>query len=147
MELPGANFEYAQLDAAILTGTVIPNGKFYYADLKSAKLAEIDWEFADLRKADLRGATFHMGSSRSGLVGTVVPGHGSRTGFYTEELHEQDFKPPEEIRKANLRGADLRGAIIKGVDFYLVDLRDAKLDQDQLRQLRQTGAILSERDA
>ena len=68
--------------------------------------------------------------------------YGSRTGFYTDELHEQDFKSPEEIRKANLRGADLRGAKIDNVDFYLVDLRDALYDPEQEDQLRRTGAIL-----
>ena len=47
--------------------------------------------------------------------------------------------------KANLRGADLRGANIDGVDFYLVDLRDARYDADQQRQFRATGAILESR--
>ena len=79
------------------------------------------------RGADLRGASFHMGSSRSGLVDSTIASLGTRTGFYTDDYNEQDFKSPEEIRKANLRGADLRGAKIDGVDFYLVDLRDAPL--------------------
>ena len=39
-----------------------------------------------------------------------------------------DNLPPE-----NLRWADLRGAILSGVDSYLVDLRDAKLNPDQLK--------------
>jgi uncharacterized protein YjbI with pentapeptide repeats len=110
--------------------------------LRGAKLADIEWDSADLRKADLRGATFHMGSSRSGLVGSPIASKGSRTGFYTDELNEQDFKSPEEIRKANIRGADLRGAKIDGVDFYLVDLRDARFDSRQAEQFRRTGAIL-----
>lgn len=93
----------------------------------------------------MRGATFHMGSSRCGLVESFIPMEGSRTGFYTDEYLEQDFKAPEEIRKANLRGADLRGAHIEGVDFYLVDLRDAKYDSNQAKHLRQTGAILETR--
>src|SRR5206468_12339768 len=108
-------------------------------------LAEVDWEIANLRNADLRGATFHMGSARDGLVGSTIPMHGSRTGFYTDEFIEQDFKAPEEIRKANLRGADLRGADITEVDFYLVDLRDALYDREQERHLRRCGAILESR--
>ena len=87
-------------------------------------------------------ATFHMGSTRDGLVGSTIPMHGSRTGFYTDEYIEQDFKAPEEIRKANLRGADLRGADITDVDFYLVDLRDALYDREQEWHLRRCGAIL-----
>jgi uncharacterized protein YjbI with pentapeptide repeats len=48
------------------------------------------------------------------------------------------------VRKANLRGADLRGANVENVDFYLVDLRGAKLDPSQREQARQTGAILED---
>ena len=50
-------------------------------------------------------------------------GEGSRTGFYTDDYEEQYYRPPEEVRKANLRGADLRGAKVSDADFYLVDLR------------------------
>lgn len=69
-------------------------------------------------------------------------GEGSRTGFYTDEFDEQSFKSPEEIRKANLRGADLRGARVFDTDFYLVDLRDARYDDEQERHFRGCGAIL-----
>jgi len=108
-------------------------------------LADIDWEQADLRGADLCGASFHMGSSRSGLVDSPIASYGSRTGFYTDDYNEQDFKSPEEIRKANLRGADLRGARISGVDFYLVDLRDARYNAEQEQHFRSCGAILESR--
>jgi uncharacterized protein YjbI with pentapeptide repeats len=145
MSLPGADFQYAVLKGALLTGTVMPRSDFRGAKLVNTGLAEIDWEQADLRDADLRGASFHMGSSRSGLVDSTIASFGSRTGFYTDDFNEQDFKTPEEIRKANLRGADLRGANIDGVDFYLVDLRDAKYDAAQEQQFRSCGAILESR--
>ena len=86
-----------------------------------------------------------MGSSRSGLVDSTIASEGSRTGFYTDEYTEQDFKSPEEIRKANLCGADLRDALIDGVDFYLVDLRGARYDASQAAHFRQCGAILEDR--
>ncbi len=123
----------------------MPDASFRGANLANTGLAEIDWERADLRDADLRGSTFHLGSSRSGLVGSPIASEGSRTGFYTDEFNEQDFKAPEEIRKANLRGADLRGAEIEGLDFYLVDLRNARYTPDQEAILRATGAILETR--
>ena len=86
-----------------------------------------------------------MGSSRSGLVGSPYPGHGSRTGFYTNDYDDQLYKAPEEIRKANLFGADLRGALIDGVDLYLVDLRGAMYDQEQGAHFRRCDAILESR--
>src|SRR5262249_183119 len=63
----------------------------------------------------------------------------------TDDFDEQDFKSPEEIRKANLCFADLRGAILEGVDFYLVGLRGALLDEQQEAHARRCGAILEDR--
>lgn len=146
MDLPDADFSDATLTEALLTGSTMPRADLFNADLSNAKLAFVEWENVDLRCADLRGATFHVGASRCGMIDSSIPMEGSRTGFYTDEYQEQDFKAPEEIRKANLRGADLRGANIEGVDFYLVDLRDAKYDSRQAQQLRQTGAILETRE-
>jgi uncharacterized protein YjbI with pentapeptide repeats/energy-coupling factor transporter ATP-binding protein EcfA2 len=140
-----ADFAGANLNGALLTGTSCPGAHFNLADLRHTGLADIDWEGAYLRGADLRGATFHLGSSRSGLVGSPIACEGSKTGFYTDDYDDQTYKTPEEIRKANLCGADLRGANIEGVDFYLVDLRGARLDAEQERHLRRCGAILGTR--
>ena len=141
MQLPGAVFAGADLSHAMLTGSHMRGADFRGARLRAAGLAEVDWEGADLRGADLREAAFHLGSSRSGLVGSPIACEGSRTGFYTDDFNEQDFKTPEEIRKANLCGADLRGAKTDEVDFYLVDLRGALLDPAQIPHFRRCGAI------
>jgi uncharacterized protein YjbI with pentapeptide repeats len=143
--LPAANFKLANLTGSDLTATRIPGGQFEGANLHGTGLAEIDWENADLRDADFTQASFHMGSSRSGLVGSVIPSEGSKTGFYTDEFNEQDFKAPEEIRKANLRGANLIGAKVTGTDWYLVDLRDATYSDDQADHFARCGAILATR--
>jgi uncharacterized protein YjbI with pentapeptide repeats len=145
MRLPGANFEDAAIHRCYLTGSRMPSAVFRRAKLIGAGLAEIDWEGADLRDADLSYSTFHLGSSRSGLVGSPIASEGSRTGFYTDEFLDQGFKSPEEIRKANLCGADLRGAWIGNVDFYLVDLRNARYTAEQAEHFRRCGAILETR--
>jgi uncharacterized protein YjbI with pentapeptide repeats len=142
MELPEPIFTGAKLGTAVLTGSVMPGADFRRANLSNTGLADIDWAGADLRGADLRGATFHLGSTRSGLVGSTLPCEGSRTGFYTDDYDDRDFKPPEEIRKANLCGADLRGANVDGVDFYLVDLRGAKYSDKQAVRFARCKAIL-----
>lgn len=145
VELSKACFKGANLTGAYLTGSQMPRADFRGAMLKDAGLADIEWEGADLRGADLRGCSFHMGSTRCGLVGSPYPMEGSRTGFYTDDYHDQNYKRPEEIRKANLRGADLRGAKLDGVDFYLVDLREARIDAKNKPHLQSCRAILENR--
>lgn len=139
------NFFRAELRYALLSNSIMPRAIFREAYLRDTGLAGVEWERADLRDADLQGASFHFGSSRSGLVGSPIASEGSRTGFYTDEFDQQGFKSPEEIRKANLRGADLRGAKVRTVDFYLVDLRNAKYTAEQAEHFRRCGAILSSR--
>jgi len=146
MELPDADFTGADLSGSWLTGTVMPNANFQRARLCGAGLADVEWEGADLRDADLSDCSFHMGSSRSGLVGSPYPGHGSRTGFYTDTYDDRYHKSPEEIRKANLTGADLRGADVRDADFYLVDLRGALYDHAQAEHFRRCDAILDDFD-
>jgi uncharacterized protein YjbI with pentapeptide repeats len=143
LALPNANFEQAALNRALLTGTAMPSANFRGASLRESGLAEVEWEAADLRDADLRGATFHLGSSRSGLVFSPFVSEGTRTGFYTDESDQHLYRPPEEIRKANLRRADLRGARVDETDFYLVDLRDALHTPGQRAHFMACGAILA----
>jgi uncharacterized protein YjbI with pentapeptide repeats len=142
VRMSGADFPAAELCGCDLTGSVMPGADFKRAVLRNAGLADVAWEGADLRHADLTGASFHLGSTRSGLVGSTVPCEGSRTGFYTDDYEEQYYRPPEEVRKADLRGADLRGAQVSGTDFYLVDLRGARYSGDQAAHFRRCGAIL-----
>ncbi len=145
MQLVGSELAEAQLAGALLTGASLEGADLTGCVLREAGLADVNLEDACLRDADMRGASFDLGSSRSGLVGSPIASEGSRTGFYTDDFNEQDFKAPEEIRKANLRNADLRGAIVTGVDFYLVDLRGAQYDAEQAEHFRRCGAILEDR--
>lgn len=144
VEIPGAQLEGARLQGADLTGSVMTGSDFRRANLFGTLLADIDWERADLRDANLQKATFHLGTSRSGLV-FGEPSEGTRIGFYTDDYRDQSYRSPEEIRVANLRGADLRGSRLVGTDFYLVDLREAKYTADQEAYLRRSGAILEAR--
>lgn len=145
VKLPGARMPNAKLDSADLTAAFLPGANLQGASLREALLADINLERADLRGADLSFAVFHMGSSRSGLVGSPLACEGSKTGFYDQPTFDEQRIDPEKVRKANLRGADLRGAKIDGVDFYLVDLRDALYDADLEPILRRCGAILESR--
>jgi uncharacterized protein YjbI with pentapeptide repeats len=142
MTLPGADFSHCDLLGSLFTGSSIPCGRFVGAHFKNAGLAHVDWENSDLRNANFAGAVFHLGSSRSGLVGSEIPGEGSKTGFYTDDYQDREFKPSEEIRKASLVGADLRGALVERTDFYMVDLRHARYSPEQATWFVKCGAIL-----
>jgi uncharacterized protein YjbI with pentapeptide repeats len=143
MDLRRVDLSGAVLNGGLLTGACLAGANLRKADLQNTGLAEIDLEGADLRKANLHGCSFHLGSTRGGLVGSVIPCEGSKTGFYTDEREEQHFRRPEEIRKANLSRADLRGAKINGVDFYLVDVCGAKYSGRQGKYLKRCGAIMT----
>jgi uncharacterized protein YjbI with pentapeptide repeats len=145
LDLGAAGFSHAVLTSALLTGTTLRGAKLFGTRLCEAGLGDIDWEDCCLRSADLTNASFHMGSSRSGLLFTTIASEGTRTGFYTDDYDERHFKSPEEIRKANLCGCDLRGALVGSTDFYLVDLRGAKYDPQQEQHFRRCGAILGPR--
>jgi uncharacterized protein YjbI with pentapeptide repeats len=139
---PAANFRSADLTESLLSGSFMPGANFRDADLSKTGLADVMWENADLRNANFTHASFHLGSTRSGLVGSTIASEGTRTGFYTDDYTEMNFKSPEEIRKANLRGANLLDAIVHRTDFYLVDLRNAVYSPGQGEHFRRCGAIL-----
>lgn len=142
LQLASARFSGARLTGAILTGSSMPNADFRGCQIMGAYLADVAWPDADLRMAQLTGSTFHMGSSRSGLVDSHIASEGTRTGFYSDDYDDHLYRPPEEIRAADLRGCDLRGANLKGVDFYRVDLRGAQFDEHHRQQFIATGALL-----
>lgn len=145
--VPGTRAASAEFARCDLTGSNWRRADLRDCSFAKCGLAHVQWEDVDLRGADLRGATFHLGNSRSGLIDSTTPSEGSRTGYYTDESLEDRFQTPESVRKANLRNCDLRGAQILGVDFYLVDLRGAKLDPLQRRWLMRCHAILDRPDA
>ena len=143
--ITNASFVGSSFSGSYLSGSRMREVDLREVDLSGTGLADIDWQGVDLRNADLSGCAFHMGSSRSGLVGSPYPGHGSKTGFYTDDFDDGWHRPVEEIRKANLSGADLRGANVDNTDFYLVDLRAALYDRRQYEHFLRCDAILTDR--
>lgn len=141
--LDTVDFAHTRLTQTLYTDSTARNCNFRDANLKGAGLAGITWTDCDFTGANLSQVAFHLGSSRSGIVNSPFPSHGTRTGFYTDDIEELDCKPPETIRKAALLDCDLRGANLDGVDFYLVDLRGSNFDEKYRKHLVGCGAILS----
>lgn len=141
-DLGRPDFRRAKFQRAYLTGSRMTGGDLSEADFGEAGLAEVEWEGVNLCYANFQRASFHLGTTRGGLVGSPIACEGSRTGFYTDDRLDMTHRPPEEIRKANLCGCDLRGAKVDGTDFYLVDLRGAKFNRQQADHFRACGAIL-----
>jgi uncharacterized protein YjbI with pentapeptide repeats len=139
-----SRFYRAMMVRCMMTGTRFRDLDMRRANFTESRLGEIEWTDCDLRECDFRGCTFHFGSTRCGMVGSPYPSHGTRTGFYSDDLERLYYESPESVRRGNMQGCDLRGANIEGVDFYLIDLRGAKLDPWQRRQMGATGAILDD---
>lgn len=135
------DFTWASLDRALLTDTRFPRADLRGATIVEAGLAGVAWAGADLRDTDLSRTSFHLGSSRSGLL-FAGTSEGTRTGFYTEEMRDLAHKDPAEVRIADLRGVDLTGAHTDDTDWYRVDLRGARYDAAQRRHMAACGAIL-----
>jgi uncharacterized protein YjbI with pentapeptide repeats len=142
IHLDKPDFSNAKMAGALLTGSHMRAASFEAADLHDAGLADVDWEGADLRGADLKHASFHLGPARAGPVFQAPAMDWTRTGFYRDDFALLRHRPPEEVRKANLRNADLRSARVMETDFYLVDLRGVRCDDTQRAHFRRCGAIL-----
>ncbi|MBL8899190.1 MAG: pentapeptide repeat-containing protein [Planctomycetes bacterium] len=125
-----------------LTRARFPRADLSHTRFTACRMHGIELCGSDLSCADLRGAQFHFGNSRSGLVGSPLASEGTRTGFYADEHRERTFLSPEAVRVADFTHCKLRGAQLEGADFYLVDFRGADLDPEQRAYLQRCRAIL-----
>ena len=138
----GIELRDCNLKASHLTGSVLTGASLRGSSFTAAGLADVSWVDCDLRDVDFTSASFHLGSTRSGLLVGAPPSWGTRTGFYPRDDGLDSDARPEQIRKADLRQCDLRGALVERCDFYLVDLRGALLSASQVDHLRSCKAIL-----
>jgi fluoroquinolone resistance protein len=138
----GVELSTCNLKAAHLTDSVLTGSSLQGSSLVAAGLADASWVGCDLRDVDFTHASFHLGSTRSGVLVGAPPSWGTRTGFYPRDDGLDSSARPEKVRKADLRDCDLRGAQLDRCDFYLVDLRGALLSASQVDHLRRCKAIL-----
>jgi uncharacterized protein YjbI with pentapeptide repeats len=115
-----------------LMGLIAPGARLKKARFTKCILSDVVLRGADLRQARFAECDFQPGpASRAGLTGEMSrwdPMHGSKSGYYAQDLADGVYSDPELTRTADLRGADLRGAEISHTDLFRVDLRGAKLD-------------------
>jgi uncharacterized protein YjbI with pentapeptide repeats len=115
-----------------LMGLVAPGAKLKRARFTKCILAGAVLRGADLERARFTECEFQPGpSSRAGLTDEMSrwdPMHGSKSGYYAQDLTDGVYADPELTRTADLREANLRGAEVSHTDLFRVDLRGAKLD-------------------
>lgn len=140
LEARDLDLESARMDDAKLTDARLSGARLLRASLRGAWLAGVDLQGADLREVDFSYATFHRESPRAGLPDPSIKSEGDR-GIRNDD-RVVPVRPPEAIRTANLRAADLRGALVLEADFYRVDLRGARMTDDQLDHFLACRAIL-----
>ena len=132
----GVELERVELTDASLRGATLRASRLWRCRAHGALL-----DGADLRSTSWSEVSFHVGSTRSGLLLGAPPLEGSRTGFYAEAAADERFAP-DDARAASLRGCDLRGARFVDTSLFRVDLRGARLDPPLREQARRDGALL-----
>jgi uncharacterized protein YjbI with pentapeptide repeats len=127
LDCEGSTFVHSDL-----MGLAAPGAKLKGARFTKCILADAVLRGADLRRARFAECEFQPGpASRAGLTGEMSrwdPMHGSKSGYYAQDLADGVYADPELTRTADLREADLRGAEVSHTDLFRVDLRGAKLD-------------------
>lgn len=140
-------FLACDLAGARLTDACLPAADLRHSNLSGAELAGVDLHGADLRHVKFSFASFHAGSTREGVSSDGVTPVWEHPPVYSQDHSLWGHLAPELVRKADLRGADLRGASLHACDFYLVDVRGARMDEWQVEYLRKCGAIFEDWEA
>jgi uncharacterized protein YjbI with pentapeptide repeats len=127
--LEAENTTFTRCDLMALNA---PGARMHGVTFNDCILADVVLTGADLRDARFTDVEFQPGpASRAGLTGEGSRWdalHGSKSGFYAQDVAEGVYADPELTRTADLRGADLRGAKFERTDLFRVDLRGARLD-------------------
>ncbi len=138
--------ERAEFSECDFTGFTAPESMLARATFKKCSFGDVCLRGADLTRAKFIRADFQPGpGSRSGLTdpATRVDAlHGSKSGFYAEDLADGVYLDPEQVRTADLRGADLRGAAFTDTDLFRVDLRGARMDPALKEMARRMRAFI-----
>ncbi len=118
-----ADFSYADLQQASLSGDYMAGAHLKHADFTGAAMDETDLSGADLSDAILVNVVL----ARSNL---------SATGFRAAELKGAN------LRESNLVGANFQQADLRGANLYMADLSKASLSEANLTRADLNMAIL-----
>ncbi len=142
LELDGLLAENLELEGVDLTGTSLREARLGGAKLRGCRAHGLVLDGADLRLTAWSRVSFHVGSTRSGLLVGAPALEGSMTGLYAAEAAVDERLAPDDACAASLRGCDLRWARFEGTSLFKVDLRGARLDPPLREQARRDGALL-----
>jgi Pentapeptide repeats (8 copies) len=119
-----ADFTYADMSGAVLSGEYLGEINLYAADLSDAVLDETNFTNANLSNANLSGAIF------------------ARAKMQAARLRESDLQNAY-FESADLRGANFYGAQLRGAKLNGADLRGARFGQTSLNHADLSGAVLA----
>lgn len=142
LELDGLLAENLELEESDLTGASLREARLGGSKLRGCRAHGLVLDGADLRLTAWSRVSFHVGSTRAGLLLGAPALEGSMTGFYAAEAAVDERLAPDDACAASLRGCDLRWARFEETSLFKVDLRGARLDPSLREQARRDGALL-----
>jgi uncharacterized protein YjbI with pentapeptide repeats len=141
---PGIHLEHVDLHSADLS-----EADLCQANLENADATEVRFRRAKLEKAILNsGVALKADFSGANLRSVLAKQASFRQANLSRACLAEADLSGANLQGANIEDADFRGANLEGanlVDFYLVDLRDAKYTAFQAAHLRSCRAILEHR--
>ena len=121
----GADFSYADMRGAVLSGEYLEGINLYAADLSNAVLDETNLNRANLSSANMENAIFARATLQSARL--------------REANLRNTYFESANLRQANCYAAQMRGAKLNGADLWHTHFSQANLDHADL-----SGALMSQ---
>lgn len=135
-----ADFSFADLKKAVLTGEFLAGANLTAADLEGAMLNEADLSGANLSDAEMQGAVMTRANLRNTWFRNT---HLNNANFVSADMNRANLIGAD-LSRANLSFADMQGAHLSSADLSAANLSGATLNKASLDRVTADSLIVAE---